>query len=258
MRIGDRLAEILAENDVDRVFGLPGGQTLPLYDGIRKMQGKIEHVLLRDERSAGFAADAYARITGKVGLCDATVGPGATNLVSPIAEAYCSSTPILAIISDIPRAWEHRRNRGNASQAIQQLEIFSTISKWQVRVTDPASLDDIVETAFRIATTGKPGPVVISVPDDIALMDFPFSLYRKKPQGAEFPRFRTAADPENVQHACQLLETAKKPLVIVGGGAHISDASQEIRLLVDQLNSAIVTTISGKGIIESHLHAVVP
>ena len=85
---------------------------------------------MRDERSAGYAADAYARISGRTGICDATVGPGATNLVSPLAEAYASSIPVIAIISDIPRAWEYRRVRGNASQALRQLELFNTISKW--------------------------------------------------------------------------------------------------------------------------------
>jgi len=155
MQVGDRLAELLVKNGVDRVFGLPGGQTLPLYEGIRKLKGRIEHILMRDERSAGFAADAYARTSRRVGVCDATVGPGATNLVSPAAEAYCASIPLLAIISDIPRGWEYRRNRGNASQAIGQLELFKGISKWQVSVTDPDSLDDIVGSAFHISTSGN-------------------------------------------------------------------------------------------------------
>jgi len=116
MRVGDKLAELLVKNGIEYVYGVPGGQTLPLYEGIRKLQGKIKHVLMRDERSAGFAADAYARLTGRTGVCDATVGPGATNLVSPLAEAYCSSIPLVAILSDIPRTWEHRRMKGNASQ----------------------------------------------------------------------------------------------------------------------------------------------
>ncbi len=91
MRVGDKLAELLMENGVDYVYGVPGGQTLPLYEGIRKLESRINHVLMRDERSAGFAADAYARLTGRTGVCDGTVGPGATNMVSPLAEAYCSS-----------------------------------------------------------------------------------------------------------------------------------------------------------------------
>ena len=178
MRVGDKLAELMVKNGVDYVFGVPGGQTLSFYEGIRKLEDQIQHVLMRDERSAGYAADAYARLTGRAGVCDATVGPGATNLVSPLAEAYCSSIPVLAIISDIPRAWEHRRMKGNASQGIQQVDIFKTVSKWQVTLTDPKSLDNIINTAFRIATTDRttgPGlPVVLSVPDDIGGTDFPF------------------------------------------------------------------------------------
>ena len=118
MRVGERLAELLVENGVEYVFGVPGGQTLPLYEGISKYQGRIEHILMRDERSAGYSADAFARVTGLIGVCDGTVGPGATNLVSPLAEAYCSSIPLLAIVSDVARGWEHRRTRGNASQAM--------------------------------------------------------------------------------------------------------------------------------------------
>jgi acetolactate synthase I/II/III large subunit len=250
MKVGDRLAELLVHNGVDRVFGVPGGQTLPLYEGIRKLEGQIEHVLMRDERSAGFAADAYARLTRRVGVCDATVGPGATNLVSPLAEAYCSSIPILAIISDIPRAWEHRRKRGNASQAIEQIEIFRTISKWQVRITDSESLEEILETAFRIATTGKPGPVVISVPVDIGSEVYDNKGNISLNLGAVYPRFRTAPDPADVELAVQTLLKAKKPLLVVGGGAHISGAYDQVRILTDRLQAPLVTTISGKGIIE--------
>ncbi len=250
MKVGDRLAELLVSHGINRVFGVPGGQTLPLYEGIRKLRGKIEHVLMRDERSAGFAADAYARLKRRVGVCDATVGPGATNLVSPLAEAYCSSIPILAIISDIPRSWEHRRKRGNASQAIEQLEIFSTISKWQVRITDPGSLDDIIANAFRIATTGKPGPVVLSVPVDIGSADYPDKIDTSITQGADFPRFRTAPDPDDVGRAVDSLIKARKPLLIIGGGAHISGATRQVRTLAEHLSAAVLTTISGKGIIE--------
>jgi len=250
MRVGDKLAELMVKNGVEYVYGVPGGQTLSFYEGIRKLEGQIQHVLMRDERSAGYAADAYARLTGRAGVCDATVGPGATNLVSPLAEAYCSSIPLLAIISDIPRAWEHRRMKGNASQGIQQVDIFKTVSKWQVTLTDPKSLENIVNTAFRIAVTGKPGPVVISVPDDIGSTDFPFRDSVDTLVGAEFPRFRSAPDPEEVKKAAQLILEAKKPVLVVGGGAHISSASQQVRDLAEHIGAAIITSISGKGIIE--------
>ena len=154
--VGVRVARGLKEAGVGHVFGVPGGQTLPLYGGILETPG-IEHVLMRDERGAAYAADAYSRITGRVGVCDATVGPGATNLVSGIAEAYGSSVAVLAIIADIPRGWEHRRARGNASQAIDQTSMFTGISKWVARVTSADALDDCLRVALTVATSGA-GP----------------------------------------------------------------------------------------------------
>ncbi|MDC0067635.1 thiamine pyrophosphate-binding protein [Gammaproteobacteria bacterium] len=256
MRVGERLAELLVENGVEYVFGVPGGQTLPLYEGISKYQGRIEHVLMRDERSAGYAADAFARFTGRIGVCDGTVGPGATNLVSPMAEAHCSSIPLIVIVSDVARGWEHRRTRGNASQAMDQMEMFQPVSKWQVRVTEPKSIDNIVHHAIRVATTGKPGPVVVCIPDDVASADIEFRDLAKETEGAVYPRFRSAPEPALVKHASQLLRGASKPVVIVGGGAHISGCYDQVRELVEKISAAVVTSISGKGIIEeSHQQA---
>lgn len=250
MRVGHKLAELLAKNGVKYVFGVPGGQTLPLYEGIRKLSGKISHVLMRDERSAGFAADAYARLTGITGVCDATVGPGATNLVSALAEAYCSSIPVVAIISDIARVWEHRRRKGNASQGIEQLDIFKTVSKWQVALNEAKSLENTLDSAFRIATSGKPGPVVISMPEDVAAADLSFRDSTNTLEGARFPRFRSGPDPEAVGQACGLLKKSRKPLLLLGGGAHIAGAGPQVKKLAEQLQMPVVTTISGKGIMD--------
>jgi acetolactate synthase I/II/III large subunit len=256
MIVGDNLTELLVKNGVKYVYGVPGGQSLPLYEGIRKLQNQIQHVLMRDERSAGYAADAYARLTGRTGVCDATVGPGATNLVSPLAEAYCSSIPVIAILSDIPRSWEHRRVRGNASQGVQQVDIFRTVSKWQVTINDPGMLEDTLDTAFRIATTGKPGPVVISIPVDVGNADFSFKESTNTLLGSVFPRFRTAPDPKEVDKATRLLLKARKPVLVVGGGAHISGAEEQVRKLTEILKAPVITTISGKGIIaENHPQA---
>ncbi|MFN2166180.1 MAG: thiamine pyrophosphate-binding protein, partial [Anaerolineae bacterium] len=246
MTVGDRLAQLLAESGVKHVFGVPGGQTLPLYEGIRKSGGAISHVLMRDERSAGFAADAYARLTGKLGVCDATVGPGATNLLSPLAEAHCSSIPMLAIISDISRAWEHRRVRGNASQAIQQLEMFKPVSKWQVTLAQPASLENLLDQAIRVAVSGRPGPVVLAMPDDVGDLDIDW-LRRVKPD-ATFPRHRGAIDPAQIQAARQALLQANKPVLLAGGGVHSSEALSELAALARKLGCPVVTTITGKGV----------
>ncbi len=257
MRVGDRLAELLLENGVEYVFGVPGGQTLPLYEGISKFQGRIEHVLMRDERSAGYAADAFARMSGKAGVCDGTVGPGATNLISPLAEAHCSSIPVICIVSDVARGWEHRRTRGNASQAMDQMDMFKPVSKWQVKVTDPRSLDNIVDTAFRVATTGKPGPVVVCVPDDVAGADVDFKHPVSGSDGARFPRFRSGPDPEQLGRAVTMLESARKPALVIGGGAHISGCYDQVRILAERTGAAVITSISGKGIVdESHRQAI--
>ena len=253
MQVGSRLAQLLVENGVKHVFGVPGGQTLPLYEGISRFQGRIEHVLMRDERSAGYAADAYSRCTGRVGVCDATVGPGATNFLSPLAEAYCASIPMLAVIADVARGVEHQRIRGNASQAMEQMDMFKSVSKWQVRVTDPYSLDAIVDQAFRVATTGRPGPVVLCVPVDVARADADFDSPVNSRDGAIYPRFRSAPDPQQVQYAVQLLNGAAKPLLLVGGGVHISRCSEQVETLRARIGAAAITTISGKGtVVESH------
>lgn len=250
MIVGDKLAELLVNNGVEHVFGVPGGQTLPLYEGIRKLQPAVNHVLMRDERSAGFAADAYARLTGRAGVCDATVGPGATNLVSPLAEAYCSSIPLIALLSDVPRFWEHRRIKGNASQGVQQVAIFRTISKWQTTLMDARALEDTLDTAFRIATTGKPGPVVVSLPVDLLHSDFNFKDRGHELTGAAYPRFRTAPNPAEVKRAAELIRKAQKPVLVIGGGAHISGAYRQVHDLASLMQAPVITTISGKGIIE--------
>ena len=234
---------------IQRMFGVPGGQSLPLYHGVATRPGEIEHTLMRDERSASYAADAYARLSGTVGVCDATVGPGATNLVSGLVEAYCSSIPTLAIVADIPRAWEHRRHLGSASQAFDQRSILAPCAKWYARLDDPDGLDDVVDHCIRVATSNRPGPVVLEVPDDVftsAASEDPH------PDGlsAAFPRTRTAPDPASVTAAAQAIAASRRPAVLVGGGAQISGAYDEVRALVDALGAPFATTISGKGIIE--------
>lgn len=253
MKVGDKLAQLLMENGVEYVFGVPGGQTLPFYEGIRKLKGEINHVVMRDERSAGFAADAYARLTNRVGICDATVGPGATNFLSPLAEAHCSSIPLIAIISDISRSWEHRRIRGNASQAMEQIEMFRTVSKWQVSLNDPKALESTIAAAFRVATSGRPGPVVISIPEDVFATDFAYKDRQWKQDGGVYPRSRFAPDPDEIQKASRMLIQAKAPVFVVGGGVHISGAYTQLQTLAEQVNAAVITTISGKGVLkETH------
>src|SRR5829696_5898880 len=165
--VGDLLAEILATAGVRHVFGVPGGQTRPLYDGIFDRRPRIDHVLVRDERSGIYAADGYARASGRLGVCDATMGSGATNLVSGLAEALNSSTPLLAIVADIPRHLEHRRPYGSISQGFRQADTLRPVSKALIRLDDPATAAVSIYTAMTTALSDRPGPVVLEIPDDI-------------------------------------------------------------------------------------------
>jgi acetolactate synthase-1/2/3 large subunit len=257
MKVGERLVELLEQYGVEYVFGVPGGQTLPLYEGIKNSEGNISHVLMRDERSAIYAADAHARQTGKTGVCDATVGPGATNLTSGLAEAYASSIPLVAIIADIPRAWEHRKDRGSASQGMYQLDMFKSISKWQGVVNVPEALDDIVDTCFRVANTGRPGPTVLCIPDDVFTAEIPegnsVSIDRKQ----HYPWYRSMACREDIERAAAILAEGRKPALFVGGGAHLSGAYGQIASLSEKLGAPVATTITGKGAMaETHPYVI--
>jgi acetolactate synthase-1/2/3 large subunit len=253
MHVGDQLVERLIGYGVRRIFGCPGGQTLPMYNGIARRPGEIEHVLMHDERSGAMAADAYARFTGQIGVCDATVGPGASNLVSGLVEAYTSSSPVLAIVPDIPRAWEHRRAFGSASQAFEQRKFLEGCVKYYGRVQTPGDLAEMLQAAIHIATSGRPGPVVLEIPDDVFESEAVAATFAPDPEVARFPRMRTAPAPSAVAQAVELLANHERPMIVVGGGALHAGAEVEVTELVELLNSPVATSLTGKGIIpETH------
>jgi acetolactate synthase I/II/III large subunit len=247
---GQRLAEILLAHGLRRVFGVPGGQTTPLYHGIGTVGTGLTHTLMRDERSAAFAADAYARLSGRVGVCDATVGPGASNLVSGLLEAYTSSIPVLAIVGDIPRRWETRRRFGAASQGFAQRSFLEPATKYYGRVELPENLDDVVGAALRIATSGRPGPVVVEIPDDVFAAEWSGSA--AAPWTAAYPRSRTSPDPAALRAAADLLARSRKPLLLAGGGAVSSGAGAQLRQLAERLGAVVATTLNGKGAVSEH------
>lgn len=250
--VGKRIAEFLQRNRISHVFGVPGGQSYALYLGLEQTSG-IDHVLMHDERSAGFAADGYARVTGRVGVCDATVGPGATNLPSAVGEAYTASVPMVGLVADIPRAWEHLRQRGNASQALRQMEMFTGMTKWQARLDDPSAVHDVLATAFRVMQSGRPGPVVITVPEDVF-----FASAEQDGSAVEAGGLlRTAPDPARVRHAADVLASSRRPVLVAGGGVLRSGAQEALHRLAERLGCPVATTISGKGsIAETHPLAV--
>lgn len=252
---GDLLTEMLIEYGVEHIFGLPGGQTGALYDGVLSRAGDIRHVLMRDERNAAYAADAYARITGRIGVCDATVGPGATKFPSGLAEARHSSIPVLALLSDVKQEYAALTDFGAASQALDQLAMLRPFTKWQAKATQQAVLPELLRTALRHATTGRPGPVVLDIPEDVFNAGYtPGTLdTAARSRDGAYPSRRSAPDADAVALAAHHLMTAERPVIVAGGGVLISGAEQQLVALAAMLDIPVATTWSGKGsIAETH------
>jgi acetolactate synthase-1/2/3 large subunit len=253
---GALLAHLLLEHGVRHVFGVPGGQTLALYDAISELYPTLSHVLVRDERTAGYAADAYARLSGRVGVCDATVGPGTAKLPSGLGEALGASVPVLALVSELPAGMAPHRYRGAASQAVDQATLLAPVTKWQATVPSTATMPALVRQAFREATSGRPGPVALLLPQDV--LDGPLAERLPEPHplsgrfGA-FPSFRVAPDPADVAAAAELLAVAERPLIVAGGGALHSGAGAAVLELAERLGAGVATSLSGKGLVpEAH------
>ena len=251
---GALLAALLAEHGVRHVFGVPGGQTLALYDAILDREPGLRHVLVRDERSAAYAADAYARVTGRAGVCDATVGPGAAKLPSGLGEALGASVPVVALVSELPARLAPHRYRSAASQALDQAALLAAVTKWQATVPDAATLPALVRQAFREATTGRPGPVALFLPQDV--LDGPAgdaSQLAGSARFGSFPAFRPGPDPDDVAAAVAVLRGAQRPFILAGGGVLHSGAGPELTALAEAFSAAVGTTLSGKGAIaEDH------
>ncbi|MBP1716091.1 MAG: acetolactate synthase, large subunit, partial [Deltaproteobacteria bacterium] len=246
---GEAVVEILKQFGVEVMFGLPGDQT-HIYDAIYR-RSKIRHILVRHEQAAAHMADAYARASGKVGVCDATVGPGATNLVSGIAEAYTSSIPVLALTSEIRSDW---RGRG-CMQEVDQLSIFRPITKFSYRVDVVSRIPEIMKRAFRVATSGKPGPVFLSFPIDTlkAEAEFPEEAFQVDSRFGKFPATRVIAPEEEIEDSVNLLLKSTRPIILCGGGVISSGAWEEVQKLSETLKIPVATTFMGKGSIpENH------
>jgi acetolactate synthase-1/2/3 large subunit len=250
--VGDLLAELLVRYGVTDVFGQPGGQTAALYDGLARRAPRIRHALVRDERSAAYAADAFARLTGRPGVCDVTVGPGATKLTDGLVESRNASVPVVALVGELPRDWAPYREMGVASQGFDQLAFLSATAKSAWWVPSVASLPQLLRTAFRVATSGRPGPVALIVPHDLLDAEW-------RPDEADLevddryrraPAHRPVASRDDLQQAAALLEKARRPLVVAGGGVHASRATAELAALAERLDAVVVTSFSGKGAVD--------
>ena len=232
------IIECLKEQGVDTVFGYPGGAILNVYDAIYQ-QSDIKHVLTSHEQGASHAADGYARSTGKVGVCFATSGPGATNLVTGIATAYMDSVPMVAITCNVTLPLLGK----DSFQEIDIAGITTPITKHNFIVKDVENLADTIRRAFSIARKGRPGPVLVDIPKDVTAATCKFT---NKP--VEFPaRVSHTIDEEDIERALRRIRKAKKPYIFVGGGAVLSEASEELRKFVELVDAPVCDTLMGKG-----------
>lgn len=242
---GFALIDSLKRHGVEHIFGYPGGAILPIYDELYRAEaaGGIQHILVRHEQGAAHAADGYARATGKVGVCFATSGPGATNLVTGIATAHMDSIPMVIITGQVPRA-------AIGTDAFQETDIYGItlpIVKHSYVVRDPQDMARIVAEAFYIASTGRPGPVLIDVPKDVGLAEF--NYVPVEPGTVKLPGYRPTVkgNPRQIAQAVQLMRESRRPLLYVGGGAIASGSHAEIQQLAELFNIPVTTTLMGKG-----------
>lgn len=249
MNSGDLITEMLVGYGVNYVFGIPGGQTAPLYNAIARRPDQIEHILIRDERSGPYAADAYARVSGRLAVCDAVPGPGVVKLPSGLLEAYVSSVPLVAIAGDIATDWQPLARYACAAQGLDQVELLRPVCKAVIPVRSQAVLPDAVRRAFREATTGRPGPTVLNIPADVfhAAWDQQALPTHADAAFARFPAARIRPPQEAVDASVRLLLAAERPVMVVGGGGLLSQAMEGVRALAEALNVPVATTVSGKG-----------
>jgi acetolactate synthase-1/2/3 large subunit len=242
---GAALAEMLKIHQVGLMFGMGGFQLLPFYEACRVLG--LRHALINDERCGAFAADAYARVTNRPGVVDATLGPGATNLVTALAESFNAGLPIVAITGDSNR--EHSWK--NMTQEARQIEVLRPVVKDVIRVEVVKRIPELVRRAFAVATSGRPGPVVLDVPEDIAHADFDFDAadFWVDPGTLKAQARRSRPDGGDLAKAASLLAKAERPLILAGGGIHISEAYHALLALAEGQGIPVAHTMSGKGAI---------
>jgi acetolactate synthase-1/2/3 large subunit len=234
------LIKSLERAGVDTVFGIPGGAILPAYDPLMDSE-QVRHILVRHEQAAGHAAEGYAQTSGKVGVCMATSGPGATNLVTPIADAYMDSVPIVAITGQVPSA-------AIGTDAFQEADISGItmpIVKHNYLVTDPAEIPRVIAEAFHLAGTGRPGPVLVDISKDALAAQTTFEW----PDELELPGYRPTTQPhgKQIKEAAKLIAKSKRPVLYVGGGIVRSGAAPELLQLAELTGIPVVTTLMARG-----------
>ena len=236
---------MLRLHEAGPMFGMGGFQLLPFYEGLRELG--LQHYLINDERCGGFAADAWARMTGKPGICDGTLGPGAINLVAPLVESLNAGVPIVAIVGNTHRdhSWK------NMTQECRQSEILRPAVKELIRVDAPQRIPELVRRAYAIATSGRAGPVILDVPEDVCHAEYTYASgeFFTDPTTMRIPARRMRPAGRDVEAAAALLAGAERPLILAGGGVHLSSAHGALAAFAEALSMPVAHTMSGKGAI---------
>src|SRR5216683_1311953 len=245
MNGGRALAEMLRLHGVGPMFGMGGFQLLPFYDALRALG--LTHHLINDERCGAFAADAYARVTNRPGVCDGTLGPGVTNLVTPLVEALNAGIPMVALAGDSNRAHSWK----NMTQECRQTEILRPAVKELIRIELTQRIPELTRRAFAVATAGRPGPVLLDVPEDVCHGEHDFAAedFAIDPATLAAPAYRSRPARAQTERAAKLIAAAKRPLLLVGGGIHLSLAHEALQRLAESCAIPVAHTMSGKGAI---------
>ena len=242
MRGGDAIIKALMDKGVDTIFGYPGGTVIPFYDML--YDSDLRHILVRHEQCAAHAAEGYARASGKVGVCLATSGPGATNLVTGIANAYMDSSPIIAITGQVVS----NLIGNDAFQEVDIMGITMPITKHSYQPKDANDIPSIINTSFEIASTGRNGPVVIDVPKEVQEQELDDYVLGTIPTPGYKPTIK--GNSKQIAKAAQMLKSAERPLILAGGGTILAGAGEEVKKIAELVKAPVATTLMGKGIVD--------
>ncbi len=242
----EALVKLLDQHEVNYIFGLCGDTSLPFYDALYRLNHSIKHILTRDERSASYMADGYARVTGKVGVCEGPSGGGATYIIPGVVEANESSISVISITSDVPTT-----SIGHFPLTeLNQKELFKPLTKWNEILNNPKKLGDNIRKAFKMSTSGRPGACHLSFPLDVQTAEISDEDIWVNKKYCKFPSDPIKPDPKKIDLIAKEISKAKNPIIICGGAIKNSFAETEIKKLVEKLNIVLATSVTGKGTLE--------
>ena len=246
MNGAEAMVRLLEANGVEYIFGLCGDTSLPFYDALYTLNHKIKHILTRDERHASYMAEAYARVTGKIGVCEGPSGGGATYLIPGVIEANESSVGLIAITSDVARSSVGKYQLTE----LRQDELFKPLTKWNAILENAKNLPSLIRKAFRVSSTGRPGATHLCFPIDVQKSEIdPSDIWSQK-DFSTFPAWPTRSGREKIKDFVKIIEQSSKPLIICGGAILFSKAEKIFKEIVEKYNIAVASTISGKGSLE--------